>query len=270
VERTPFRKNGADLPRCQRLESKNRWSRIRNIEVEDSREILYDISTSSHNFIANGYVTHNCDMGDLFCSDVPDEWILQVLYYTYKFPETKFLFLTKNPSRYNDIDRTYQYVPKGDGFIFTQGRLHDAPSNSILPAYSVFRSNHILGVTIETNRTWEEIGQVISPGESLFTASSPAIRIINLLNLIHMWKALPTSSDPQFFVSVEPILDFDFPRFLYDLKNINPQFGVAIGFDNYSCRLPEPTLDKTMQLIEGLEKVGIIVYMKTLREKWDI
>ena len=42
-------------------------------------------------------------MGDLFCSKVPDEWIVKVIKYVEKFPETYFLFLTKNPQRYSDF-----------------------------------------------------------------------------------------------------------------------------------------------------------------------
>lgn len=39
-------------------------------------------------------------MGDLWGSWVPAEWILKVLEYVKGFPNTKFFFLTKNPSRY--------------------------------------------------------------------------------------------------------------------------------------------------------------------------
>jgi hypothetical protein len=44
---------------------------------------------------------------------------------------------------------------------------------------------------------------------------------------------------------------------------------MAVGYDNYNNRLPEPTLSKTMQLIDCLEKTGITVYRKTLREAWN-
>jgi len=40
-------------------------------------------------------------MGDLFCSDVPDDWIEKVLRVTQAAPKSNtFLFLTKNPWRY--------------------------------------------------------------------------------------------------------------------------------------------------------------------------
>jgi len=52
------------------------------------------------------------------------------------------------------------------------------------------------------------------------------------------------------------------------ILNINPEFGVSIGYDNYNWRLPEPPLAKTLQLIEELEKHGIKVERKTLRKAW--
>ncbi len=60
------------------------------------------------------------DMGDLFGEFVQSEWIQKVFDHTAKFPEAKFLFMTKNPSRY------YEF-------------LDNMPSNAIL------------GATIETN-----------------------------------------------------------------------------------------------------------------------
>ena len=44
-----------------------------------------------------------CDMGDMWGSWVPDEWIVRVLEYVRRFPETTFLFLTKNPRRYGEF-----------------------------------------------------------------------------------------------------------------------------------------------------------------------
>jgi len=41
------------------------------------------------------------DMGDLFGDFIPTTWILKVLERTRRFPDTWFLFLTKNPKRYH-------------------------------------------------------------------------------------------------------------------------------------------------------------------------
>lgn len=60
------------------------------------------------------------DMGDLFGTFIPSNWIHRVLERIARFPKTYFLFLTKNPARY------YEF-------------LGQIPSNAIL------------GATIETN-----------------------------------------------------------------------------------------------------------------------
>ena len=69
----------------------------------------------------NGDFVFVCDMGDLFGDWVPREWILKVIEHIKKFPDTDFLFLTKNPKRYHEF---IDYFPE----------------------------NAILGATIETNR----------------------------------------------------------------------------------------------------------------------
>jgi DNA repair photolyase len=44
-----------------------------------------------------GGVVFVSDMGDIFSPGVRDEWIIGVIEYISKFPNTYFLFLTKNP-----------------------------------------------------------------------------------------------------------------------------------------------------------------------------
>jgi len=44
-----------------------------------------------------------CDMGDIFSPGVKDEWVSKVLEHVARFPQTTFLFLTKNPKRYFDF-----------------------------------------------------------------------------------------------------------------------------------------------------------------------
>jgi protein gp37 len=63
------------------------------------------------------------DMGDLFGKWVPEEWILKVITAIANNPESHYLFLTKNPSRYSEF-------------------LH------------LFPENVVLGATIETNRDY--------------------------------------------------------------------------------------------------------------------
>lgn len=72
------------------------------------------------------------DLGDLFGYWVPKEWILEVLEYIKKFPETKFVLHTKNPSRFLEFD-----------FFQTP--------------------NVYIGTTIETNRYYEHITKAPAP-----------------------------------------------------------------------------------------------------------
>lgn len=67
------------------------------------------------------------DMGDMFGNFIPDDWIKQVFDHIRRFPDTDFLFMTKNPKRYLDL---LPFVPK----------------------------NTILGATVETNN--DEIVQI--------------------------------------------------------------------------------------------------------------
>lgn len=61
------------------------------------------------------------DMGDMFSDAVPSEWVLSVLRRLRDFPGVRFMFLTKNPSRY-------------------------------LEFLDAFPRGSVLGATIETNR----------------------------------------------------------------------------------------------------------------------
>lgn len=72
------------------------------------------------------------DLGDLFGDWVPEEWISRVLAYIQKFPKTKFVLHTKNPSRFMDFDFSRM-------------------------------SNVYLGATIETNRYYDYITKAPAP-----------------------------------------------------------------------------------------------------------
>ena len=160
------------------------------------------------------------DMGDLFGNFIPREWILRVLAYIKKFPETYFLFLTKNPARYAEF-------------------IEEFPENAIL------------GATIETNRDDLYLKNKISG------APLPSLRYESLKKLDWDKK----------FISIEPILDFDFEVFWKWIDEIKPVI-VYIGYDNYNHRLPEPTLSKTLKLIEKLREITLVV-KKTLRPAWN-
>lgn len=58
-----------------------------------------------------------CSMADLFGDWVPDEWIAEVFMACEAAPQHRYLFLTKNPGRYCDLERA-GIMPKGDKFWF--------------------------------------------------------------------------------------------------------------------------------------------------------
>ncbi len=130
------------------------------------------------------------------------------------------------------------------------------------PKRTVYWSNYLspwntmVGVTIETNKDdlVSKFSKAPMPTERLEDGVSLAVGVLG--------KKIKR------FVSIEPILDFDFDTFFEMLVDFNP-WAVAVGYDNYYNRLPEPPLTKTMQLIDRLEKAGITVYRKTLREAWN-
>lgn len=58
-----------------------------------------------------------CSMADLFGDWVPDEWIEEVFKACEETPQHRYLFLTKNPGRYCDLERT-GIIPHNDNFWF--------------------------------------------------------------------------------------------------------------------------------------------------------
>ena len=111
-----------------------------------------------------------------------------------------------------------------------------------------FPGNCILGATIETD------DDELYRSYGISGAPPPGERIDAMINLRHRRK----------LVSVEPVLAFtaEFPS---KITLIGPEI-VYVGYDNYGCGLPEPPLSDTLWLIESLERAGITVYRKTLRE----
>lgn len=77
--------------------------------------------------------------------------------------------------------------------------------------------------------------------------------------------ALSNQTKLPLFISIEPILEFDY-GFTKLLRSIH-SWAVAVGYDNYKHSLPEPELSKTLKLIEELEKFTI-VYRKTIKKAW--
>jgi len=174
------------------------------------------------------------DMSDLFADNVPTRYILAVLDHIRRFSKTNFLLLTKNPRRY------IRLCDEGE-----------------IP------SNVVLGATVETNFyrfygpstkfEWLEYSEISH-------APPPAERLVAMQTLFDEHTKI------RRFISIEPVLDFSIDTFARSIKVVRP-WAVAVGYDNYRNRLPEPPLKKTLRLIEELEKFTT-VYRKTLRKAW--
>jgi DNA repair photolyase len=169
------------------------------------------------------------DMGDLFGMWVPHYWIMDVIN-RISTMSADFLFLTKNPKRYLDF-------------------------------LSVIPDNCILGATIESNMNYAALSKAPPQSNRLFWMTKLAEIMELRRKNAKTWNRL--------FICIEPILDFNSDEFSNVIVNWIKPWAVAVGYDNYGNRLPEPSLAKTMQLIEQLEKAGITVYRKTLREAWN-
>lgn len=149
-------------------------------------------------------------MSDLFHNSVSYIIIEEIRDFTNNFPDTNFLFLTKNAARYNQF---------------------------------IFYRNNYLGVTLETNRE-----------DNRFDAPERYKRFQEMVRLNYSRK----------FISIEPIMDFDFVIFLDWIHQIRPEF-VYIGYDNYSCNLDEPLYGEFLELINEMREFTE-VHIKTTRE----
>lgn len=117
--------------------------------------------------------------------------------------------------------------------------------------YNPYLSNNVIrGATIETDL---DISQTIS------VAPRPSMRL--------KYMRAINSNEFSTFISIEPIMKFT-ASFAQEIIGCKP-WAVAVGYDNYKHKLPEPRLTQTKELIEKLEEAGITVYLKTIREAWD-
>ncbi len=85
-----------------------------------------------------GGVVFVSDMGDIFSPGVKDEWIISVIRHIAKFPDTYFLFLTKNPTRYVDFIGSMPAnailgatIETNKDDLYTEHRISQAPLPSI-------------------------------------------------------------------------------------------------------------------------------------------
>ena len=131
--------------------------------VSASRKVpyLFDFQPTFHKYRLNEYLNKKgrnifvCSMADLFGDWVPDSWIKEVFEACNKAPQHNYLFLTKNPKRYEKLLDRYmppnmwfgwsQTGPVGTDFSFST---HHSVQTfiSIEPLLSPFTEFHIQGV----------------------------------------------------------------------------------------------------------------------------
>ena len=110
--------------------------------------------------------------------------------------------------------------------------------------------NAILGATIETNNDQIFLTSMISE------APPPSGR----------YAAMKDLDWDKKIVSIEPVLDFEPKTFSQWIGDIFP-FLVYVGYDNYNNKLNEPTLSKTLGLLDKISENTLVV-KKTIRQAW--
>ena len=178
----------------------------------DEKELKTDLGEGNFIFIGS-----SCDM---FADEIQIEWIIDTLIYTTSF-DNKYLFQSKNPQRIYDL------------------RLS-------LP------DNVTIGTTIETNRTYDEMGEapnVLDRAWAMFLIETCGIGTC---------------------ITLEPIMDFDLPKMVAIIKSAHPQF-VNIGANtNTKVKLPEPEPGKIKDLISALSEFTEVKIKKNLNRLLNV
>jgi len=115
-----------------------------------------------------------------------------------------------------------------------------------------YSDNILLGITLESDFDHTVNGYFGSKAPKVW------IRKMDFENIDH----------PRKIITIEPIMDFTLEILTLWISQINPE-RIYIGYDTKKSYLPEPPLQKTMELIEKLEiDMGFKVKIKLLREAW--
>ncbi len=210
-------------------------SQIKSITALGEMDV-YNLQTECENFIANGFIVHNCymnqwgkqnpvrfdknelktDLGngnyifvgsscDMFSESIKPEWIIKTLQHCEKY-KNAYLFQSKNPKAFNVY----------------------GPNIAILDKFA-------LCTTIETNRWYDEV---------MNNCPTPQERS-NEFSIIPIDNKL---------VTIEPIMNFDLKELLKLIYDIKPK-QVNIGANtSVKVSLPEPPKEKIIELISDLER----------------
>ena len=179
----------------------------------DEKELKTDLGVDNYIFVGS-----SCD---IWAQGVEDEWIQRTLNHCSKYFTNKYLFQSKAPYYYDKFD-TY------------------------------FPPLSILATTIETNRTFPQMGNAM--------ATQERGKYLGFLRE----RGYPR------VVTVEPIMDFDLPEMVAIIKSAYPS-GVNIGANtNYRVLLPEPEPGKIRELIAALSKFTKVKIKKNLKRLLEV
>lgn len=78
-------------------------------------------------------------------------------------------------------------------------------------------------------------------------------KVSNVMSPVERGFGLWVKQHPRKMISIEPIMEFNFNRFVALIKTVSPEF-VYVGFDNYDNNLPEPSIEKVDILVRRLSK----------------
>jgi hypothetical protein len=107
----------------------------------------------------------------------------------------------------------------------------------------------VLDTTLETNR---DTGYIY-----ISKAPKPSER----------WSAFKELAWPRKWLTIEPILEFDLEELAEMVLQVDPE-RAYIGYESSRrVRLPEPSVEKTLELMDRLERAGIEVVPKYIPKR---
>lgn len=163
-------------------------------------------------------------MGDLFCKDMDYSMLTEIITHCQRTYGNEYVFQTKNP-------------------------IYMESFTDLFPMQSSF------GITLETNE--------VSLIHRISDAPDPITRVSNFIDFILAAKTDRADEiNWRYFITIEPIMDFNPRIFTEMIRAINPDF-VNIGADSKGHHLPEPSGVKVRKLISALEMYGIEVKLKS-------
>lgn len=107
----PLKRENHELEHPMRTSETHEYMRMAGIKEGPSLPYPYDFEPTFHKYRLDipfrwtwPRTIFVCSMADLFGEWVPEDWIIQVLEACRKAPWHRYLFLTKNPDRYDELE----------------------------------------------------------------------------------------------------------------------------------------------------------------------